>query len=461
MPIVHSHSALHCIETIINPGTNNYAAGYFAPVEVMRSALLTNFRQFIGFEKVPTLDVADGVVFEPLDKSKFSLPSNQTINTTQLSDIYTIFGWNFLNRADYHVGLGAVVVAPTGSRVKDEFIFQPIVGNGHHWELGGYFTSRYAFWHGCDDYNSWIFSLDAIVTHMFSAGQQRTLDIKNSCSSKYMLAQKINPPVGPFLFGNGSDTSGGPTASSTQPNAQFQNVYTPLANLTSACLKVSNDVQADIAAMLTYTTHHQSVAIDFGYDFWIKTKDKIKMVGSTALASGTWALKGDAYTYGFGATNAVIGADAIIPLSATESTATIHAGTNTPIGTSFVGTGANNQMQNPGVDNPQFGVTSNVIANTTDYINYAPGLVAAAANQQRISLEPIVLSDNDLDLDKEKKQALTHKFFIHGSYTWPQTCFWSPYVGFGGFVELAGRDMCGKSAAISQCGVWMKSGLSF
>ena len=172
-------------------------------------------------------------------------------------------------------------------------------------------------------------------------------------------------------------------------------------------------------------------------------------------------LKGDAYTYGFGATNAVIGADAIIPLSATESTATIHAGTNTPIGTSFVGTGANNQMQNPGVDNPQFGVTSNVIANTTDYINYAPGLVAAAANQQRISLEPIVLSDNDLDLDKEKKQALTHKFFIHGSYTWPQTCFWSPYVGFGGFVELAGRDMCGKSAAISQCGVWMKSGLSF
>lgn len=473
-PIVHCRSAMNLTEKIINSGVNNYAPGYFAPIEVQRSNLQTNFQRFIGLEKVPTIDTADGIVFAPLNRSKISVPCNQTLNTTKLSDVYFIGGWNFLLEDDYHVGLGATVVAPTGSHVTDEFIFQPIVGNGHHWELGGYFTSRYAFWHGCDDYNSLTFSCEAIITHMFSTDQQRTLDIKNGCSSRYMLTEYLNVPVSSFLFGNGSNNAGGPTAESSQPNEQFKNVYIPLANLTSTSLQVSHAVQADIAVMLTYTTHHQSLSFDFGYDFWAKSKDKIKIKCPTALSSGHWALKGDAYTYGFGATNAIDGANENIALSATESLATIHAGTNTPIGTDFNAS----QMQNPGIDNPQFGVTSTISANTTDYINFAPGLIASNENQQRTSIDPIVLSENDLDLKKEVKHALTNKFFIHGSYTWPDLhCHWAPYLGFGGFVEIASSNdvtkkfcsknssknvaSCSKECGLSQAGVWIKSGLSF
>lgn len=452
IPIVHSRSALECSERIINAGTNSYPPGYFGPNEVPRSSLLPDFNRFIGYEQVPTIDTANGIVFEPLVKNRFALPVNQTLNTTQLSDLYVVAGWSPLLNEDGHLGFGGICVAPTGSHVKDDFIFQPIVGNGHHWEAGAYLTSRYAFWHGCDDYHSLIVSCDAIITHMFSAKQYRTLDIKNGQSSKYMLAQKISGPANQFLFGSGTNVSGGPTIAAAQPSAQFQNVYTPLANLTSTQLKVSHDVQADITAMLTYTTQHESIAIDLGYDFWIRTKDKITPCYGTALSSGQWALKGDAYTYGFGASNATIGANATIPLSATESTATIHAGTN------------NQKTQNPGIDNPQFGVTSAVVANITDYINSAPSTPATALNQQRISMQPIALSDNDLDWEKEKKEALSHKVFLHGSYTWPDSCgFWSPYLGFGCFAEFAyeGKKHDEKNHALSQCGVWMKTGLSF
>ncbi len=463
LPIVHSRTALQCTECIINPGVNSYAAGYFAPVEVPRSSLLPNFQHFIGHEQVPMLDATDSVVFEPLVKGRFALPVNQTINTTKLSDLYLTFGWTPLLRERGHLGFGAVIVAPTGSHIKNDFVFEPVVGNGHHWELGAYFTSRYGLWEGCDGYHALIFSCDAIVNHMFKAGEYRTLDLKNGASSRYMLAEKVTGPVGPFLFGTGSDVSSGPTAASIQPSAQFQNVYTSVANLTSTEVQVSHDIQAEVTAMFTYATQHNSIAIDVGYDFWIRTKDKIKSCKGTMLGSSDWALKGDAYTYGFGASNATIGANAVIPLSATESSATIHAGTNTPIGTAFSSLPGNNQTQNPNVDNPQFGVTSNVIADTTDYIVLAPGLTATAANQQRISLPPILLSDNDLDWDREKQQALSHKFFIHGSYTWPESCgYWSPYVGFGTFAEFAfSGTKKQKNHALSQAGIWMKTGLSF
>lgn len=457
-PIVHSRARINYTELNINVGMAGYDAGYFAPEAIDREALVSDFDVFLGFKKVPNLGF--GTTFLPLEKAKWPIPSSKQLNDSGLSDLYAILGWNFLQQCDYHVGLGLVMVAPTGNHVQNEFIFQPLIGNGHCFELGGYFTSHYTFWRDCDDYRSLTISLDAIVNHMFSSKQCHTFDLKNrGCSSKYLLAEQMKSPA-VNLFSNNTNTPSGPTITSVAPNAQFDGVYSPVANLTSMQVNVSHALQADIAAMLTYQTMNQQLSIDCGYDFWIRTKTKFSPCGSSALASGTWALKGDAYAYGFGASNAITNPNLPIALSATQNNATIHAGLNTPSGTTFVADNA----KNPGIDNPTFALTSTIIANPTDRIVFAPGLPATDANQQRTSLQPILLTAEDIDFEKESVQSHSHKFFAHISYTWPNECSWSPYLGYGAFIELGQqRNGCAniKNNVLSQWGGWIKTGLSF
>ena len=465
-PIVNLRTSLKFSEKVTSPGVNNYAAGYFGPNPVVRSNLLTTFTDFIGDSQTPEIDPLNGVNFLPLCAGKLGVPCIERLEETRLSDIEVVLGWNFLLEPDYCLGAGMVVRGPTGTHVRGTFLFEPQIGNGHHWELGAFIPAQWTCWNNESTDRSLTFTFEAYLTHLFSAHQCRTFDLKNNgCSSKYMLAELLATPVGPFLFGNGSNNPGGPTAGTFQPEVQFQNIYSPVANLTHIPVIVSNAIQADIALMLSY--QHCSLCYDFGYDFWAKSRNKIRVCNTTALSSQQWALKGDAFTYGFGASNAIIGTQANIALSATESLATIHAGTNTPAGTQFTSA----QQQNPGIDNPQFGVTSRVIADATDYINYVPGATALAANQQRTSLAPILLTAADIDVDKERVSAYSNKFFTHISYTWPDEYFWNAYIGLGGFIEQAHTKAkkikncpsAGKpcNCAVSQWAIWIKGGLSF
>lgn len=473
-PIVHLRTRLEMSECIANAGVNDYPAGYFAPTAVSRDNLLSSFEDFIGNSAAPTI-VENSIHFNSLCNAKWATPVSEKQEHTALSDIELILGYDYFLQDDYHLGAGLLLRAPTGNRIDSAFIFEPQVGNGHHFELGGMITGHYTFWRNEDTCRSLRFSLDGYFTHLFATTQCRTFDLKNNgCSSKYMLAQKVTRPVGEFLFGNGTNVPGGPTADTTKPSAQFQNVYAPVANLTTTRVKVSNAAQVDIAAMLTY--QHNNHTYDFGYDFWFRSKDKICLTRQCGSQIQQWALKGDAFVYGFGASNATIGANENIALSATQSEATIFAGTNRPVGaglnTSAVS--EDNQRRNPGVDNPEFGVTSGTIANTTDRSNYASGLVAADLNQQRISNPPILLTEQDLDIAKQEVQALSHKFFAHINYNWPDEWCILPYVGIGGFVELGRTSQpdCNKTCSntvtnkadccgLSQWAVWLKTGFGF
>lgn len=471
-PIVHARTSLNYREFIDDAGTNAYPAGYFSPDAISRDLLLNSFEQYVDGMK-PTLN--DNVVFEPLRMAQWETPVSNRFEKTGVSDIEAVLGWNFILNHDYRIGIGGVVRAPTGNRITGDRIFEPIIGNGGHWELGGMVTGSWNFWNNEETARGLSIWVEGYFTTLLSNTQCRTLNLKhNGCSSKYMLAQRIQATTDGLLFGRGSNTPGGPTVDTTQLETSFTDIYTPVANLTSVSLDIKHALQADIAAMLTYQSC--GVTWDIGYDFWCLTKPIFTKKCSSGLSSGLWALKGDAFVYGFGATDAVNGANQAIALAATQSTATIHAGTNRPIGTAvnIDPASTNNQQRNPGIDNPEFGVTSANVVNTTDRINYAPGLVAADLNQQRISVQPVMLTENDLDLDGECKQLYSNRFFTHLSYTWQEENWcWVPYVGLGGFVEIARstdccdsndcyRDTCAgrPNSAISQWGIWCKVGVA-
>ena len=263
---------------------------------------------------------------------------------------------------------------------------------------------------------------------------------------------------------------------------QFNNVYNPVANLTTIPVDVSVGVQADVVVMFQYL--HNNWGVELGYGFWGKTCETIDLdCGCTPFEQNSWALKGDAFMYGFYDRSL----DDIVAsaLSPSQSQATICKGTNnTP------NTLDNSQYyQNPGVDRKQEAWATNGMTDPL-YIYLPTGITD---DQMYTSKDPIFINPSDIDWCGARTKGMSHKVFGHFDYTWTDRQDWVPYIGIGGEVEFGctccndcckpscsncspcGQitDPCSTSCgtkiydsscnccAVSQWGIWLKGGVAF
>jgi hypothetical protein len=353
-----------------------------------------------------------------------------------LSDIQADFGWNFLNDEDYHLGLFVRAVAPTGNRPHGQYLFEPMIGNGHAWELGGGLTSHAILWRSEEkaDQHFGLY-VDANVTHLFNAKQCRFFDLCGKPWSRYNLAFKTY-------------TTGG---------TNFVE-FAPVADLTAHEVKVSIGVQADIAAMFNYTSGNYG--FDIGYNFWGRSCEKFDCkpcctpcttTNTTTncnnncnscsicecptfyneLCDKTWSLAGPASRLYTTETQERL---TVLHYPESYSNATIHG----------------------------FGATPDA--------------------------ERKYLSTTDVDLNSAQTKGISNKIFTHFAYNWYDQEDWIPYIGIGAEVEFGSNksccnpctttpttqttttncnaccknDCCGCiNTAISQWGVWLKGGVSF
>lgn len=436
-PFVHTKWDLDFCERVTQAGTNGYDAGYFGSVAVPRTQLRYEFTDYASggrglfFQNLAQSN--QNVFVEPLKASKLSKCS---LSKNGVAEVRFDLGYNFAQNEDYHLGIAARVAAPTGNRPEGRWLFEPIVGNGHHWEFGGIITSHWTFWrNACNDASIGIY-FDAKITHLFKTRQLRSFDLVGRPNSRYMLAERLDVPV-LTLFANPLP---GDVAGSQAPIAQFKNLLTPVANLTTLDVKVSSGIQADVVALLNFSKCDFS--FDIGYNYWGRTCQKIRFAccdDSTEFATRNWALKGDAFVYGFQQTGGTP-----IALSATESKATINAGTNTPVCTAFTTA----DTANPGIDNPQFARSSATATGVGNNINVSPTSLV----QTRTSNDPIFLTNADVDLLSARSRGASSKIFAHLSYQW-NDCFecWTPFLGVGGKVEFAHKRGSGCCSTESSC----------
>ncbi len=478
-PMTNTRWDLKFCESNIIAGTNGYDPGYFSDsyttntnrgiiVGVNRTDLLKNFTQFIfGQDSItdnPTIN------FEPLHNARMS---TFRLTKSRLAEIQLALGYNFLLDPDYHLGLELRGYIPIGNEPRGEFIFESIVGNGHHAEAGLGITSHWGFWNDTEQQRGLSLYLDANITHMFTSCQRRTFDLRGKPLSRYMLAADMRPPAKNLLI----DINGVHVI----PTGQFKYKFTPVANLTTIPVKVSCAIQADIACKLAFTGGN--FEWDIGYDFWYRSCEKISKASDCCclnnLAQG-WALKGDSFVFGFtqNGTTDQIG----IPLATSQSQATIFNGTNNwPHG--LDGFAWN---QNPGIDipkGPAFDTGGSPLF-THDLILSDPW------NQVLASKEPVVITADDLDIEGARNKGLSNKIFTHLNYTFSTCSTWVPYFGIGGEVEFGHNttdracirpphpchpsqeqlaDNCStprpqsrcRSCSLSQWGIWIKGGLTF
>jgi len=435
-PVVYTRWDLRATEAVSAAGVKDFAAGYMSNAANIANATL----------RKDFLTAVDGTnTFGDMKEAlKYGKMSKDRDTKTRLSDIEAALGWNFWQCEDYHFGLAIRGSAPTGNRANAEYLFEPIVGNGNHWTLGGGVSAHAVLWRGCDEDHFFGVWLDANITHLFRTKQTRSFDLKNKPNSRYALLAEMSSTVA-NLFANPVD---GDQADSVAPSHQYAGKLLPVINVTTFDVNVSIDVQVDAALKFSY--YNCGFEADLGYNLWARSGEKFKQRDSSTFTEKKYVLKGDSHVYGFAqidAGTALQGGP--IALSASQNTSDIHGGKNFPSG--FVAADA---IRNPGVDNAQF---ARIVADNTAGANILAGV--GVGGQTRTSKDPIFVKADDIDMSKTPS-AMSHKLFGNISYNWDDCEDWIPFLGVGGEIEWAGK-YDSNYAAVSQWGVWIKGGISF
>jgi hypothetical protein len=430
VPLAYSKWTLDPCETVISSGTLAYPAGYMSNARIEHDQL-----------KKGALDVLSGC--QTFGDLTYPLQYGRIVDSqhaTKFADVLVALGYTFISQPHGRFGADVHVVIPTGTRSHARNLFEPQIGNGHHWALGVSLTGCYNFIGDEDSDWSVSASIDAYIQHLFKTTQLRSYDLKKSgCGSRYVLLEDMISRV--------SITQGfSPVPLESLLDNQYITRLLYAIDATTLASTIKIDVQADIVAK--FTAHYHNWNFDLGYNFWARSKEKL--VSRECLNHKFYGVKGDAQIYGY----LILGPgfEIPLPLNATQSHATLHAGQGNGNTTdNFVNNNADNAALTYNVGAP--------VAQTTPASLSGTG--ATSLEQVNGSNQAIILSDNDINnCSGLSPRALSNKVFGSVGRTvdyWPRvTCFFS----LGAEGEF-GMKTDGVKTAISQWGVWAKGSVNY
>lgn len=193
----------------------------------------------------------------------FSKIGDSALHQQGIADIDFAIGWNFLRRERGVVGIALRLTAPTGNASTAEYLFEPMIGNGRHWQWGGCFNAQGLIWEK-DGEQFLHFVVQTNVTTMLNADEVRSFDLKtNSFGSRYILAKQFD-------------------------NLIYTGNTQPLVNISTLPCKIRNAAQIDCTLMFAYEYMPYNACI--GYNGWGRTADGVVL--KECFPGNTWGLKG-------------------------------------------------------------------------------------------------------------------------------------------------------------------------
>lgn len=181
-----------------------------------------------------------------------------------LSDLILILGYDIVSRYGGYAGFNFRVAAPTGSRPNACYLFEPVIGNGKHWEYGVGFAGSVLMWEKDEEQQLYLFG-DLNFTHLCNARQTRSFDLcNNGFGSRYTLLKKFDS------------------------NGNYANELVPAINVTTLPCKVSMNLQFEFLAMFGY--NYNGLVADLGYNGWIRSRELIELCAG--IPEHTYAFKG-------------------------------------------------------------------------------------------------------------------------------------------------------------------------
>lgn len=259
VPYMSTQWAVDFKETVSTPGTiipaNNLGNPVSAPAPFNSMIDAWNGQATFG-------DVLQPLQFARVDGSK---------SKSRVADVELALGYIILDDECNFFSINVRGIIPTGNRPKGEFVFEPIVGNGHYAEVGAGILGNFFLWEGCCDEILTVF-LNANIYTMLKSRQMRTFDLTNNgIGSRYLLFKRF---------------SGGAYAGEI--------VRGP--NILTLPIHTRNRVHGDLVFMLEYVRNN--LILDAGYNLWGRTRDHIEVIGT--IPADTYGIAGLSGTAGAG-----------------------------------------------------------------------------------------------------------------------------------------------------------------
>lgn len=272
-PAVWTKWDLNLCDINIDEGTVPFPAGYMA-----ENAVIAPYDSF-------TQAMRGLYPFGEVERLKYGkICGAQTLSG--LAALEIVLGYDFIRRERSHVGFNFRASAPTGSRPKGKYLFEPRVGCGKHWQIGVGFTGHTRLWEKDTQQDLSMF-VDVNFTNMLKARQTRSFDFcPNGFFSRYILLKEFDE------------------------DGIFTEKMLPAINITTLSCNVHVSIQVDMIFMFGY--RYNNFTFDIGYNGWIRSREKIDL--REGIAPNRYGLKGVQY-----AVNPITHQ----PDNTTESTATI------------------------------------------------------------------------------------------------------------------------------------------
>ena len=212
---------------------------------------------------------------------------------TGVADIDIALGYKFLNKHNYYASLAIAITIPTGNEADGVYAFEPIVGNGQHFGLGGDFNAQAKVWGDCN--HNLKLNLMIKYRYLFESSEKRTLQMNNRPFSQYFL---LVPAGAAAVIAN----------------------LIPAANVLTKNCDVTPGSQFDGILGLAY--NNGGFNLDLGYNMYFREGESVHLKDTITL--GSYAIAARNFNVGTQAVPAIIvAADNITDGGAANGTASI------------------------------------------------------------------------------------------------------------------------------------------
>lgn len=380
---------------------------------------------------------------------------------TRLANIDFFIGDDIIRQPKFHVGAFVKASAPTGNRPDPEFVFNPTVGNGHHWELGGGLDAHWTFY----DYDDECFQLyvTGSITHLFNDTQWRSFDFKSYCGDNDRYQGRLSRYV---LLKEFDD------------NLVYKDNLINAIDFTTRQVKSSFAMQGDATFRLQWRNNNWAVGL--GYNIFGRSAETLTgpFEKLESIKGRNFGIKGTSGTCARGVTYIFNPKTQQMDPELTSEMARLNATQSRTRMYNAAVDGVNIQEQSL-VDHAQF---INEPKTNTEFINWDspfppknPSIDDAQDSRKILSdktflPDPILVTDDDL-ASNGVPTFISHKAFLSLDYQWDTCCHcWQPYLGVGAEIEFYQRQGC---ARLCQPGeeclsceprfwsIWIQGGMNF
>jgi len=213
----------------------------------------------------PTNNINDDML-SPLKKAKIGCGKRDTTST---ADLDLALGYKFKDAEKSHFFGNVAITIPLGTRVRGEYIFEPIAGNGRHWGLGAGINAGAHLWQ--NKRASFRFLTALNYKYLFENCEMRTIGIKPCSAAGNKMAHYI--AVG--------------------KKGQTSKPLQPAANILTQQLNVRPGHMFDGLAALSFNS--SNFTLDLGYSLFFKDNEKITLKKSPCFDISDYGLAAHDY----------------------------------------------------------------------------------------------------------------------------------------------------------------------